>query len=438
VFSGFTVLPFGAPVLNGPGTAGVGLSQTIAPFCGGPFTLTINGQGFQEGAIASVGGVNLVTSLVSSTQVKAQVSTAALWALGTRDVTVTNPGNLTSNVLPIKVVVRGDTNGSGNVNIGDALVMALTAGGVIKPPLPVSVGDVNLSGSSNIGDALALALFAGRVTSDWPTSLISLVSPSPATAGGTITITGSGFLPLPSDHIVVFTTSSGVTKVVPSAASLTALTVTVPNNAVSGVVQVQRTDAALRGREFPLLISGSTTPLALTRVTPYYRVQAGSTVILEGIGFDATTTNNLVQFKSSSGAVTATVKDATPTSLTVTVPQDATCGPVTVTAGAQTSNARVVTISGANCVLLVVGISGGGSPGDTVILEGSGFDVANPANNVVRFSAANEATVTAPVLAAGSTLLHIRIPDGAIDGNVTVNVGGATSNAIAYRLPVRP
>ena len=76
---------------------------------------------------------------------------------------------------------------------------------------------------------------------------------------------------------------------------------------------------------------------------------------------------------------------------------------------------------------------GRGSPGDVVVLEGAGFDVGTPANNVVQFTSLGGSTVTAPVLAAGGTQLHVRIPDTAAQGNVTVTVGATTSNPITYR-----
>ena len=72
---------------------------------------------------------------------------------------------------------------------------------------------------------------------------------------------------------------------------------------------------------------------------------------------------------------------------------------------------------------------GGGLPGDLVVLEGTGFDVATPANNVVKFTASGGGTVTAPVLAAGGTQLHVRIPDTAAQGDVTVVKSSETAEA---------
>ncbi len=96
------------------------------------------------------------------------------------------------------------------------------------------------------------------------------------------------------------------------------------------------------------------------------------------------------------------------------MPPGAVCGPVTVAVGGQTSNARVVTVLGTSCGVQLVDLWGGGLPGDVVVLEGAGFNVVTPANNVVKFTAAGGGTVTAVVLAAGGTQLHVRIPDTAV------------------------
>src|SRR5207253_2295501 len=42
-FTGFTVLPLGTPIVNDLSANPPGLSQAVAPYYGGPFTLTING-----------------------------------------------------------------------------------------------------------------------------------------------------------------------------------------------------------------------------------------------------------------------------------------------------------------------------------------------------------------------------------------------------------
>jgi hypothetical protein len=348
---------------------------------------------------------------------------------------VANPDGLFSNAVDLRVVVRGDVNGNGKVTIADALATALAVAGVSQPVPPISMTDMTLNGATNIGDAMMLGLIAGRLNSDWVVPAITFVSPIPVARGTTITIAGRGFGPAIADNQILFTTATGVTRVVPSAASLTSITVRVPDDAVSGPIQVYRVDIPLGGEEFPIIVSGTGIPLAITRISPYYQVQPGSTITLNGLGFDAVASNNLVFFTSTTGTVAASVAAASSTSLDVTVPSGAACGPIMVSTGGRTSNARMVTLRGMNCSVRLTGILGGGSPGDMVVLEGAGFDVANPGNNSVRFTTSGGGIIDAAVVAVGGTQLHVRIPSAATAGSVTATVGGIVSDAIEYRPP---
>jgi hypothetical protein len=432
VFDGFAVQ---GPTINSLLATPAGLSQAAAPLFGKSFPLTINGENFASGAVVSMGSANLTTAFVNSTQLTVSIPASALTAAGAFPIRVTNPGGANSNTVDLKAVERGDINGNRTVNIGDALRTALTVGGLIKPPLAVAVGDLNLSGSTNIGDALVLALFTGRVVVNLPIPTITSLSSSPIAAGSALTILGKGFGANTSDNQVLFATANGVLRVSPDTASTTTLTVTVPNTAVGGSVQVYRVDAPLGGTEFPIEVAGTPGPLLLTAVTPFSSITAGASITLTGMGFDAATTNNTVLFKSSGGTVAGTVTASTRASLNVTVPAGAVCGPVTVGVAGQTSNSRMVTIQATSCGIQLADIWAGGSPGDIVVLEGAGFDVTVPANNVVKFAASSGGTVNATVVAAGGTQIHVRIPETAATGNVTVTAGSSTSNPLQYQKP---
>ena len=434
-FSGFQVTPpisSLTPTINALIAPTSGLSQAVAPYFGGPVTLTVNGTNFDVGAVASIAGTDLASTRIGVTQLIATGPASVMTTAGTFPLRVTNPGGLASNAVDFKIVERGDINGNRSVNIGDALVIALNIGGINKPPLPTTVGDINMNGNVNIGDALALALFTGRLNPNFATMSITSVTPSPANPGAGLTINGSGFSTVIASNQVSFATTTGITRVIPSAATATTLTVTVPANAISGAIQAHRTDTPTAGAEYALNVSGTPTSLALTSISPFFGVAAGNGLTLSGMGFDPILANNTVLFKSASGTVGATVTSASTTGLTVTTPAGAVCGPVTVSTGGQTSNARMVTISGSSCGLQLVDLWGAGSSGEVIVLEGIGFNVVTPASNVVRFAASGGGTVTAPVLAAGGTQLHVLIPAGATQGNVTVTVGALTSNALSY------
>ncbi len=428
----YTLSLFVGPAINALNANPSGLSQASAPIFGAPFTLTVNGANFVPGAVVSVAGNNLTTTRISDSQLTALVSTAALSA-GSQDVKVTDPGPFVSNAVPLQMIERGDINGSRTVNIGDALVLALTAGGIRNPPLVPATGDINLNGGVNIGDALTLALFVGRANPNMTIPAISSVSPSPASAGSDLTITGTGFGANAPDNVVLFRTSDGATvRVAPNQVSATSLTVSVPANAVSGPLQVYRLDVPVGGRVFPLQVSGTATPLMFATLTPFFNVLPGTALLLNGLGFDPMPMNNTVLFKSAAGTVAAAVTAASSQNLAVTAPDDAICGPVKVIVGGQTSNGRMIAIRGLSCAVQLSDLWGGGGPGDIVVLEGAGFDIVTPANNEVKFSAASGGMVTATVLSAGETQLQIRIPDTAVHGDVTVTVAGITSNPLSW------
>ena len=97
-------------------------------------------------------------------------------------------------------------------------------------------------------------------------------------------------------------------------------------------------------------------------------------------------------------------------------------------------------VSGTSCGVQLADILGNPSPGETLVLEGAGFDVVTPANNIVKFTAAGGGTVNATVIQAGGTQLQLHVPETAAAGNVTVTVAGTTSNPLMFvpPLPIAP
>ena len=219
-----------------------GLSQSLAEAGTGQFTLTINGSGFTSTGVVRPGSTDLTTTFVSATQMTAVVPASLVKSIGTLAVTVVDGSN-TSNAVDLKVAARADANAGATVNIGDALVIARSVGGLVKPPVPASLGDVNLSGSINIGDALVVALYAGGINTNLATPVITGTSATaPVSPGDTITITGTGMKSTTAaDYSVVVTNTAGnVSQVTPTAADGTTLTVTLPSDVASGPIFVKR------------------------------------------------------------------------------------------------------------------------------------------------------------------------------------------------------
>jgi uncharacterized protein (TIGR03437 family) len=87
----------GQPVLTS-------LSPSPVGFGGAAFTLTVNGANFVNGSTVRINGANRATSFVNANQLTASIPATDIAAAGTLNVTVVNPGEVVSNVVPLSVV----------------------------------------------------------------------------------------------------------------------------------------------------------------------------------------------------------------------------------------------------------------------------------------------------------------------------------------------
>jgi len=141
-----------------------------------------------------------------------------------------------------------------------------------------------------------------------------------------VTITGTNFSATPSQNDVSFVNlPSYQAPTTVTAATPTSLTVTVPG----GLPLQNSYSIQLRVQGGPTVTSSGTFLLAptptITSITPNL-APPGIGVTISGTGFSSTPSANVVNFNGT----TATVTAASSTSLTTSVPTDATSGPVTV------------------------------------------------------------------------------------------------------------
>ncbi len=157
----------------------------------------------------------------------------------------------------------------------------------------------------------------------------------------------------------------------------------------------------------------------------------GSTVMINGEGFDTTPSRNTVSFaRAGGGTTTAQVSAATATKLTVIVPPDADTGRVTVQteAGTATSPANFTLVRGP----MIVDFNPKRGPIQTVVtITGTNFkpDATNP---LVSFTGEANARIPAVVLSATATEIRVQVPTGTITGpiQVTNSLGSVTSIAV--------
>lgn len=149
----------------------------------------------------------------------------------------------------------------------------------------------------------------------------------------------------------------------------------------------------------------------------------GSSVTITGSGFSSDPSLNLVKFNEEVASVTA----SSTTSLTVTVPANATTGAITVTHGTKSATSAVFTVLIPPVVTSLSSTSG--VVGGVVEINGNHF--GNDCTGItVLFNG-----ITASITACTATKLTVKIPEGATTGLVTVSTaGGTASNSIAFTI----
>ncbi len=102
---------------------------------GAAFTLTVNGAGFSPGSVVEWNGLPLVTLVISTGQLTAQVPASMIAIVGTASVTVSTPGAQDSNVVYFPIATSETKPGFGFNDLT----------GYIQPQQPIA-GDFNNDG----------------------------------------------------------------------------------------------------------------------------------------------------------------------------------------------------------------------------------------------------------------------------------------------------
>ncbi|UII76188.1 IPT/TIG domain-containing protein [Flagellimonas sp. HMM57] len=152
----------------------------------------------------------------------------------------------------------------------------------------------------------------------------------------------------------------------------------------------------------------------ITSIMPA-RADIGATVLIKGTDFSPVPVNNKVSFNEVSATVTA----ATDTLLTVTVPEGATTGPISVSKAKFTIEGPVFTVFPAPSISELSAT--GGAVGETIIIKGLNFG-ATVEENIVRFN-----SIEAEIINASATELEVKIPAEATTGPLTIEVQEQTA-----------
>jgi len=182
------------------------------------------------------------------------------------------------------------------------------------------VGVVDATGETvqysydSVGNILSISRYSS--------SQVSILGFTPGTGpvGATVTISGTGFSPTPSQNTVTF---NGVTAAVTSATP-TQLVTTVPAGAATGPISVTA-PAGSATSSSTFTVTAATGPPTITGFTPTIGT-AGTPVTITGTNFDPTVANDRVKLNRSF----AVVSSAAPSTLVAPVPASTGSGRINV------------------------------------------------------------------------------------------------------------
>jgi hypothetical protein len=303
-------------------------------------TVTISGANFNAstaGNIVAFDNIPAVVTSATATEIHAVVPPAA--TTGKISV-ITNGKSATSSAdfTVLETTITGFTPSSGvigtSVTINGNNFHLSPAGNIVKFNGVSAV--VSSGNSTQLTVVVPPAATTGKVsvTIDGNTSTsssdftvlqttITDFSPTSGVAGTSVTINGTNFSDVAAQNVVKF---NGVAATVSSATS-TQLTVTVPSEATTGEISITIHDVN---------ITSATDFTILQPTIQSYSPQIGSpgrSIVITGTNFSTVLSNNVVEFNGTEATVTA----ATATTLTVTVPEGATTGELSVTVGPNTA-----------------------------------------------------------------------------------------------------
>lgn len=252
-----------------------------------------------------------------------------------------------------------------------------------------------------------------------PTAAPAVTSqaPNPATAGASVTLTGTNF-PISYGYILV----NGA--VVSSTFTTTTAVFTIPAGTATGAT-VTLGGGVGGSTTYSLVIGSSPTNPTITSFSPN-PVNAGANVTINGTNLG---TGGTVSF----GGTSATPSAWTATAITVTVPAATAAGSVTVTVtptGA-TAATGTLTVASATTPLLTAVTPASGAVGTAVTLTGTNLG----AGGTITFGA-TAATATS----WGATTVVTTVPTGATAGALTITVTptGATAATIGFTVSSSP
>lgn len=304
-------------------------SQTGNAVNFGSVAATINSwtDNFISASVPSgVSGTVTVTAVVNGIAGSAQNFTVlATPSISNLSVSSGGPGT----AVTINGSNFGSTQGNSTVSFNGTIATNISswAAGAISTTVPTgaSTGNVvvTVGGASSNGVSFTV-----------PAAITSL-APNSGTVNTTANVAGSGFGATQGTSTIKF----NGTAATPVSWSTGNIVVPVPAGASTGNVVVTVGGVASAGVPFTVNAAPSITNLSVTTGAPG---PPATSVTISGSGFGSSQGSSVVSFNGAAAPVTSWLSSGN--SITVTVPAEATTGPVTVTVNGQTSNGITFTV----------------------------------------------------------------------------------------------
>jgi RHS repeat-associated protein len=280
---------------------------------------------------------------------------------------------------------------------------------------------IGLGVSSSVTSQLATATFDNVSVSagtPYPLPNISGISPTYGGIGSSVTVSGSGFGATQGSSTVRFNGSSATSITSWSDSQIVAI---VPSSASTGPVTV--VENGVGGNQNVVFTFYN--PVISSLLPPAGPV--GGSITISGSGFGNSHTNSQGTSIVNFNGVSANISSWSDTSITATVPANATSGPVTITeSGITSSGVQFSVIEAAT----VTGLSPTSGPvGTSVVITGTGFG-ATQSDSVLFFYGATATNITN----WSDTSITATFPAGAASGPVSVTVAGISASGPAFTL----
>jgi uncharacterized delta-60 repeat protein len=379
-----------------PAPAITGLAPAMAVAGSAPFSLSVEGTGFEVGSVVQFNGATLATTLVSATQLTAQVPASAVASVGSFAVVVANPApGGTSAVAAFVVTAPAPTIASFAPTAGGAGTEVTVTGTNFTGTTAVELNGQGIVGFTVVNAStvtfvvpagassglIAVATPGGRATSTAafsylapnPAPTITSLAPATVVAGSapfSLVVNGTGF---GAASVVEFNGLALATTLV----SATQLRAQVPASAVASAgsfAVVVRNPAPGGGTSAAAFVVTAPAP-TIASFTPTAG-GAGTTVTITGTNFTGATAVEL----NGQGIVGFTIVNAS--TVTFVVPAGASSGLIAVTTpGGTATSTAAFTYLAPNPAPAIANLAPAtavaGSVPFSLSVEGTGFSAAS-------------------------------------------------------------